>query len=464
MIRKLTLLLFLAITLLSEAQKKVEFQNKKTYHIVRELTILSETNIPVFFKKVDSLAPFIPAEDKPLFEIESHYLKGCAYRNIRDFEKLTLHFEKTKELAEEYGYRQFLAEVYREMGDEYIDSDDYEKAIKSYEKASEIYKEFGDEEGVIKCIYDGFIENLQEKYEESNQKLKALLPTFKKVNPIYLDALSTIAQNYMALENIDSAYAYVNKMPLDTVFDINNYNYQHHKDFVYVRYHIEKGNLKQAKRYNAKINEIRSTIEEEETSIYYFQNEIDIAVLAKDKKAEALYRDSLTIAYETRMKSLEETKVYNTDKYVALEKEVKTKERAFFQTKLFFGIILTLVLALICIGYNRHLKNKRKQEQIIANMRLALQKMIMDSEAKPNDEEETETDTTERIIELSKKHSLTDRETDVLIHIVKGLKNQQIADALFVSVNTVKYHTRNIYEKLDVKKRTDITSKLLFDK
>ncbi len=463
MIKKLTLFLILIFTINGYSQKKIEFKEKSTYNHLKELTILSETNIPLFFKKIDSISKYIPNQDKQLFDIESNYLKGCAYRNIRDFEKLTYHFEKTKELAIKYGYRQYLAEVHREMGDEYIDSDDYKKAIENYEEASKIYKEFNNEEGVIKCIYEGFIENLQGKYQESNRKLKKLLPTFKKINPIYLDALSTIAQNYMELKNIDSAFVYVNKMPLDSVFDINNYNYQNHKDFVYVRYYIEKGNSKKASYYNQKINKLRNLVEEEETSIYYFQNEIDIAILSKNKAKEKNYRDSLSIAYEARLKTLEKSKVYNTEKFIALEKDVKTKESSFFKTKLFLISTIVLFLFTIILGYRFNHKKKQEQEKVISNMQLELQKMIVDLE-KSNTTKTENTTTDTRILELTKKHELTDRESDILFHIIKGYNNKQIADELFISINTVKYHTKNLYEKLDVKKRAEITSKILFDK
>lgn len=78
--------------------------------------------------------------------------------------------------------------------------------------------------------------------------------------------------------------------------------------------------------------------------------------------------------------------------------------------------------------------------------------------------EATKEKTLEDKIEIvAKEHALTEREADILLQIVNGLKNQQIADKLFVSVNTIKYHTRNIYEKLDVKKRGDITAKILFN-
>ncbi len=54
---------------------------------------------------------------------------------------------------------------------------------------------------------------------------------------------------------------------------------------------------------------------------------------------------------------------------------------------------------------------------------------------------------------------LTERELEVLRHIARGRSNQEIADTLFVSLNTVKTHTNNIYGKLGVKRRTQALDK-----
>jgi LuxR family maltose regulon positive regulatory protein len=48
---------------------------------------------------------------------------------------------------------------------------------------------------------------------------------------------------------------------------------------------------------------------------------------------------------------------------------------------------------------------------------------------------------------------LTERELEILQLIAAGLKNQEIADKLFISLNTVLYHNKNIYSKLGVRKR-----------
>lgn len=49
---------------------------------------------------------------------------------------------------------------------------------------------------------------------------------------------------------------------------------------------------------------------------------------------------------------------------------------------------------------------------------------------------------------------ISKREYEVLALLGTGMSNQEIADALFISQNTVKTHTSRLFEKLDVKNRT----------
>jgi LuxR family maltose regulon positive regulatory protein len=54
---------------------------------------------------------------------------------------------------------------------------------------------------------------------------------------------------------------------------------------------------------------------------------------------------------------------------------------------------------------------------------------------------------------------LSDRELEVLHLIAEGLTNPEIASRLFISLHTVKTHTRNIYGKLGVHSRTQATAR-----
>jgi NarL family two-component system response regulator LiaR len=49
---------------------------------------------------------------------------------------------------------------------------------------------------------------------------------------------------------------------------------------------------------------------------------------------------------------------------------------------------------------------------------------------------------------------LRDREREVLELMIAGLRNRDIAERLFISVRTVKFHVSNILQKLDVDSRT----------
>jgi LuxR family maltose regulon positive regulatory protein len=50
--------------------------------------------------------------------------------------------------------------------------------------------------------------------------------------------------------------------------------------------------------------------------------------------------------------------------------------------------------------------------------------------------------------------SLTPREMDVLRLLEEGLSNREIADRLYLSPNTLRVYTTNLYTKLDVHNRT----------
>jgi LuxR family maltose regulon positive regulatory protein len=64
-------------------------------------------------------------------------------------------------------------------------------------------------------------------------------------------------------------------------------------------------------------------------------------------------------------------------------------------------------------------------------------------------ETERNTATNQSLIE-----PLSEREREILSLIANGLKNKEIAEQMVISLNTVLYHTKNIYNKLGVNKRT----------
>ncbi len=58
-------------------------------------------------------------------------------------------------------------------------------------------------------------------------------------------------------------------------------------------------------------------------------------------------------------------------------------------------------------------------------------------------------------------HNLSQRELDVLLLLVEGFNNTEIADRLFISPNTVKSHMRSLMNKLAVNDRVQVAVKAI---
>jgi DNA-binding NarL/FixJ family response regulator len=52
---------------------------------------------------------------------------------------------------------------------------------------------------------------------------------------------------------------------------------------------------------------------------------------------------------------------------------------------------------------------------------------------------------------------LTDRETEIMCLVAQGMSNRLISERLSVGEGTVKVHVHNIYSKLGVNNRVDLT-------
>ncbi|MDF9800497.1 DNA-binding CsgD family transcriptional regulator [Catalinimonas alkaloidigena] len=58
------------------------------------------------------------------------------------------------------------------------------------------------------------------------------------------------------------------------------------------------------------------------------------------------------------------------------------------------------------------------------------------------------------------KYGITAREEEVILEIYKGKTNREIADCLFVTVQTIKDHTHRIYQKTEVRNRNQLATLL----
>lgn len=58
--------------------------------------------------------------------------------------------------------------------------------------------------------------------------------------------------------------------------------------------------------------------------------------------------------------------------------------------------------------------------------------------------------------EILMKNGLSNRESEVATLVAKGLSNKDVADKLYVTEKTIKFHLTNIYKKMNIRSRAQL--------
>ncbi|MBN2665004.1 MAG: response regulator transcription factor [Bacteroidales bacterium] len=130
-----------------------------------------------------------------------------------------------------------------------------------------------------------------------------------------------------------------------------------------------------------------------------------------------------------------------------LEQANLLKQNRIHVQRLIIGVLILLGLSIILTGHLWIKSKNQKLHQIYAE----LQHFIIRQEQLNGSEEQDSLKA--EPAEMYKKWGLTDRESEILYYLGIGCSNTEIAKKLFISENTVKFHIKNIYLKLDVKNR-----------
>lgn len=59
------------------------------------------------------------------------------------------------------------------------------------------------------------------------------------------------------------------------------------------------------------------------------------------------------------------------------------------------------------------------------------------------------------MFQLDRSYQLTEREHEILHLLTEGWSNKQIANELRITIRTVKFHTNNLYAKVNVTSRAE---------
>ena len=235
--------------------------------------------------------------------------------------------------------------------------------------------------------------------------------------------LYLIAMTYKNLNEYDKALSYL-KRSEELCNTTWSQDFQEIQELYYLIY-------KEKRQYKLALN--------------YYESYLKIkdSIASRDVKEKI---SQLHMEYETEKKE-QEIQHLNAENQL---KDQKLQIRSIFMISLIIIFVMALLLTLLLL---------RQKNMRIQNMNIDLRNFLLEVEelktALSNKHEWHEN----QINELFDKYEITGREADVLHLISLGHSNFEIADKLFISINTVKYHIKNIYLKLDAKNRVEIINK-----
>lgn len=333
---------------------------------------------------------------------------GAIYVSLEEFDSAEVYFQKALEM--QYNTQQDLAEITnhreisRTLGAQaivYKHKKEYKKALTFYEESIRIKTEISDHLGVA----------------VGKNNLAALylaLGQFKKAEQLSLESLET-AKQLDALTDVILAY--------EVLADI----------------YVAQGRFQKA---------IESLCIRQK----YYDEQMGLENIEKIAEITASYEE------EKRKRKIAENNLKINKKELTIKLQQAEVSRKTFQRNLLLSVslLLTILIGLIVQQIIRRSKQQEEKtsKKIVMYMHeielLKANQEILDlSSMKTSIQSKCKQKLNDFLV-----NPLTSRELEVLKWICRGFTNKQIADEIFVSVHTIRNHNRHIFEKLDVKNRS----------
>ncbi len=350
---------------------------------------------------------------------------GNVFVNIKQYNKALPYFKEALEMEKKLDNKKGINYDLSNIGEVFVYVHEYDSAELYYHKALEIAKELNYKDNIsinYNCI--GYLYQQKGDLAKSNKYYSLAIPKLEEYNgKRYLsNTLINLGCNYTNLHNYKQASTYINE-GLNLALDINS------PENIILGYTALSEYYNSISNYNLALINYKKSITLRD-SINSQESKQNIAAL------EAVYENQI-----------KDKHIKNLQYQANLQKN---------QNILQWTVIIFLVL--VVTGLFVFYRLKRKNNMLVVDqMRNDIQEYIHRIENfESTQNQEDETDTFNKNVE---QFGLTERETDVLLLISQGLRNEEIANKLFLSVSTIKTHTRNIFVKLDVRNRIEAVRK-----
>lgn len=338
-----------------------------------------------------------------------YMFKAHTYKSVFNYSKTTTNLD----LALEYGLKTPYAEILTnhvtaEKSFVYFDTQDFDKAQEMIEKLRKSdYKHLNGGAKSWVLMQEGYIAMLNKNYLHAQNLLDSaeaiiLSSSPKDVTNIYGKKI----QLYHEMGRFDQR---------DSLF----------------HFAVEFARIEKQIKYEMYLFEVMKNIFTESKDYekaHFYQVKFD----SLNAVFDALNRNEAIHDVEKSIEDLEHEK----------EKNKSLKEK-YFLSALVLSFVLLSVISLLLYRKNKAKRIKLEKENAI--IRASVEQLSQ----KIENQENPSPDYT--------KYGFTERQIEVIQLVQQGKSNKEIAEVLFISENTVKYHLRVIYESLNIKKRIDLS-------
>lgn len=361
-----------------------------------------------------SQALLLPILQDDKFSADEKYqasvLLSYTYKRVYDYQSALKFLKTAQEFAEQTANRaSYIANIKSEEAFILFDTHDYQKADRIMASLEKSGFRYVNQENKSKLVMQqGYLQFVRKQYEQAEATYDRAIGWMKASAPCHLPMI------------------YVKKMQL--------YNAMNRNDLL-------ADALKQSTSYadSCKIIKYNLYAYEELRDIYKAKN--DIPQLVKTQKK----LDSLNVIFarEQNISSLHNQKEsivsnYNNQK---LENEKQSKD---YLAYLLAGLtFIALPLGGWLVAARR---KQRRLEAEFLRMKLELETYLSRNRTAVLNRDS---------LKRGDLHVLSERQQEVLEFMALGMSNKAIADKLYISENTVKYHIKNIYLLLDIKDRKE---------
>ena len=357
---------------------------------------------------------------------------GNIFINTEEYDKALKYFKKSLEIEKNSKNERGEEYAFANIGEVYLNKKVYDSAEYYFRKSLVLAKKNPRKEGIaIKYNLLGLLYQKEEKYDISTKSYQKAIPQLVKYNSLrYLsNTLINIGINQTHTKNYKEAEDNI-KQGLQTALTVKS------KENIMLGY----GALTE---YYTVTKKFQKALEAHKKSTKYHDSIVNIS------SKESII--STQIEYETQKKD-EQLKLLVKEKEVSiLDAKSKTK-------RLIYGSLGSLFIIGILL-FSLYLLRKNKSLEL-ENQNAELQKYILQI----NDLEilikDKSSDKNQLVLDNIKTFDLSKRESEVLELITCGFSNDEIAEKMFISKNTIKTHIKNIYSKLDVKNRIQAMTKV----